>query len=293
MRVATRSRNARSWVMTIAAGCLSSRSSSSVMPSMSRWLVGSSSRSRSGSSANARASAARLRSPPDADAGSQRFVEPEAMQEFDEPRFDAPTVALVVRVLVVGGEIAAQRQALAQRRCRGQLRFLFDQHDTQSIAQLAGSPPSRSARARDDVEQRRLAGAVAADETDALAVVKREVGAVQQGMQAEGEFGRLKRDNRHAWSIAQAGEPGAAGSAQASGMIGSGEPIRVELQRLHGFAQHDHTSRTAIDPVFGEIEQEGTTQPAPPLRDPERNRNALRAPYRRAVAGPAACTLPA
>ena len=70
MRVATRSRNARSCVITIDVGCRRSRSSSSTMPSMSRWFVGSSSSSRSGASASANASAARFRSPPDAALGS-------------------------------------------------------------------------------------------------------------------------------------------------------------------------------------------------------------------------------
>ena len=71
MRVATRSRNARSWVITTAvqrARC--STLSSCAMPSMSRWLVGSSSSSRSGCSENASASAARLRSPPEALSGA-------------------------------------------------------------------------------------------------------------------------------------------------------------------------------------------------------------------------------
>ena len=71
MRVATRSRKARSWVTTIAAGCFRRVLSSCVMPSMSRWLVGSSSRSRSGSRAKARARAARLTWPPDAASGAR------------------------------------------------------------------------------------------------------------------------------------------------------------------------------------------------------------------------------
>src|SRR5205807_1281802 len=74
MRVATRSRNARSWVTKIAAGWRASRFSSARMPSMSRWLVGSSSSSTSGSCAKAAASAARLRSPREARAIEERQV---------------------------------------------------------------------------------------------------------------------------------------------------------------------------------------------------------------------------
>ena len=42
----------------------------------------------------------------------------------------------------------------------------------------------------DDLQQCRLAGAVATDQPDALAVLDREIGAVEQGMQPVGEFGR-------------------------------------------------------------------------------------------------------
>ena len=68
MRVATLSRNARSWVIIMAdlTAPDTSRSSSRVMPEISRWLVGSSSSSRSGFFAKASASIARLRSPPEA-----------------------------------------------------------------------------------------------------------------------------------------------------------------------------------------------------------------------------------
>ena len=69
MRVAKRSRKARSWVTTIAV-CRPSRPSSVSMPEMSRWLVGSSRSSRSGSSASASASVARLPSPPESAVGS-------------------------------------------------------------------------------------------------------------------------------------------------------------------------------------------------------------------------------
>ena len=73
MRVATRSRKARSWVITIAEGVFRSRFSRTRIPSTSRWFVGSSSSSRSGSCAKASASAARFLSPPDMVAGRFRY----------------------------------------------------------------------------------------------------------------------------------------------------------------------------------------------------------------------------
>jgi hypothetical protein len=76
MRVHTRSRNARSWVTTIAAGIFSSSPSSVSIPPMSKWLVGSSSSSKSGCSANAKASAARFASPPEACAGEKSSGSP-------------------------------------------------------------------------------------------------------------------------------------------------------------------------------------------------------------------------
>ena len=55
----------------------------------------------------------------------------------------------------------------------------------------------------DDVEQRGLARAVAADEADALAFVDGEAGAVEKRMEAEGKFGVLEAEQRHGQSIAE------------------------------------------------------------------------------------------
>ena len=63
--------------------------SSCTMPSMSRWLVGSSSSSSSGCSAKARASAARLRLAAGGGVGRELLVQPEAVQELGEPRLHA------------------------------------------------------------------------------------------------------------------------------------------------------------------------------------------------------------
>ena len=49
----------------------------------------------------------------------------------------------------------------------------------------------------DHVEQRRLAGAVAADQADALAGLEREFRAIEQWMCAECQFGTQEREQRH------------------------------------------------------------------------------------------------
>ena len=52
-------------------------------------------------------------------------------------------------------------------------------------------------RAGEDAEQRRLAGAVAADEADALAVLQRERGAVEERQVAVGELGVGEGEEGH------------------------------------------------------------------------------------------------
>ena len=141
MRVVTRSRNARSWVMTIAGGHLSSSSSSRSMPSMSRWLVGSSSSSRSGCNASASASAARLRSPPELVARVALGVEIKAVQEFRQPRLQAPALALVCVQLGVHrplAPVALLRVSRLSRRVRlAAARLLLDECDSQAVATAA------------------------------------------------------------------------------------------------------------------------------------------------------------
>ena len=117
--------------------------------------------------------------------GRGRLVEAEAMQVFDEPRLGAPAVALVVNRF----ELAAKREAFAQRRRARQLRLLLDQHDREPVARLH-LPVVELPLSRDHLQQRRLAGAVAADEADALAFAHDEVGAVEQ---ADGGRRRARR----------------------------------------------------------------------------------------------------
>ncbi len=93
-------------------------------------------------------------------------------------------------------EPAAQREAFAQRRRARQHRFLFDQHDRQAVPRL-DLPVVELTLPRDDLQQRRLARAVAADEPDALAFADDDAGAVEQRMEAEGELGVLQGHERH------------------------------------------------------------------------------------------------
>ena len=83
-----------------------------------------------------------------------------------------------------------------------QLGFLFDRGDAQ--ARIAGDiAVVRQRPAVEQPQQRRLAGAVAADEADALAGLNGEVGVVQQRMVAVGQLDVGKSDESsegHVWS---------------------------------------------------------------------------------------------
>ena len=99
-------------------------------------------------------------------------------------------------------EPAAQREAFAQRRARGSTGSCSTS-TTERPSRVLICPSSSSALPRDDLQQRRLAGAVAADEADALAFGDDEVGAVEQRMEAEGELGVLQGHERHGRRIVQ------------------------------------------------------------------------------------------
>ena len=148
----------------------------------------------------ASASAARLRSPPESCSRRALGIEIEAMQEFVQARA-AIASGRGRRCRCSAGMHAARRrqrqQAFAQRGRRGQL--------------AAPAPRTRCAgrralqlavvelqRARDHPQQRGLAGAVAADEADALAGLQREPCTVEQRLVAVGEMGIEKCDEGHA-----------------------------------------------------------------------------------------------
>ena len=93
----------------------------------------------------------------------ESFVQAEAMQELDQPRFDTPAFA-VVRLRL---ECPSLREAGAQRRRRNELGLLFHPGDFQSVAapDFAGVEIELVG---DDSQQRTLAGPVASDQADAI-----------------------------------------------------------------------------------------------------------------------------
>jgi len=126
------------------------------------------------------------------DRGVQRFVEPEAVQVLDQPRFRLPARALVRYVF----QPTARDEALAQRRRSRERRLLLDEADAQAVAAADFAAVERQV-AGDHPEQRRLAGAVAPDESDAFAAAHRERGTIEQRVQPVGEFGVREGDQWH------------------------------------------------------------------------------------------------
>ena len=204
-------------------------SSSHSMAPTSRWLVGSSRSSRSGSSTSARASATRFLIPPErsatcASSGRARRVSMASMRcwivqppaafegflEVVQPRHErrlrlpAGMRGQRVRHLVV---LHQQPRALAQplghrledREPRGKRGLLGDEGEPRARRE-ADQAVVGARRALDDLQQARLAGAVAADEADALARLDHQVGVVEQrhvpvgerdgGELEEGQFSR-------------------------------------------------------------------------------------------------------
>ena len=87
-------------------------------------------------------------------------------------------------------EVAAQHQALAQRRGGRQLRFLLDEDHAYAVGQAQHAVIERN-HARDHTQQRGLAGAVAPDQRDPFAGIDRQVDAIEQRDVAEGEVGGI------------------------------------------------------------------------------------------------------
>ena len=154
----------RSWLMTTnAPRNRASQSSSHSIAAMSRWLVGSSSNTTSGSCASARTIAARRRSPPLAVCASRVRSMPELVGD---------RLRLVRQRRVVAGE-----DIVGERREAGHLRVLFEQDHAgagdDGAATLVGVDS-----AGDQLQERRLASAVAPDQRQpvARADVEGEVG---------------------------------------------------------------------------------------------------------------------
>ena len=105
-----------------------------------------------------------------------RRIEAKAMQILHEPSFQAPTLTLVMDVV----DLAADGQAFAQSRGEWQFKLLLDEDHTQSVLALEVAVIQRR-ESGDYLQERRLTGAVAADESDPLAFQDREAGAIEQG----------------------------------------------------------------------------------------------------------------
>ena len=169
------------------------------MASISRWLVGSSSSSTSGSAdqrareQHATPPAARQR----VDAASAGRFEP-GQDQIDLVRA-LPRFQLVRRVELTRAVRALVRRSLGHdhvedRPGRGQRHVLDEPRDAQS-----GLTPHRPRVGRqlaaDDLQQRRLAGAVAADDRHPLAGVDLQRHIVEQRQMAEGEGDVIERDD--------------------------------------------------------------------------------------------------
>jgi hypothetical protein len=92
--------------------------------------------------------------------------------------------------------MTAQQQALPQRGCVRQLRFLFHHHWSQGVA-LPQFPVIEHDPTGDDAEQRRLPGTVTADQPDTLAGLHRERRAIKERQLAIGELPIGQGQERH------------------------------------------------------------------------------------------------
>ena len=167
-----------------------SRRSSQTMLSTSRWLVGSSSSSSSGRGRRARASATRFCQPPESslhrrvgpDRGARQV---ELGQQLVDPRLGVGIVG------VADGGRQPVAYGLAHRGPRRQLRRLGQPRDPQVAPAGDGAAIGREL-AGQDLEQRRLAGAVGADEPHPVPIRQREPDPLEQRAHAIG-VGQIER----------------------------------------------------------------------------------------------------
>ncbi len=210
MRVATRSRKARSWVMnSTLERCETSSSSSQRMPSKSRWLVGSSSSSTSGCSTSARASATRFFMPPDSASTSCAPSRPicasvvaTRVRQFQASCRSSEDCSVFMRAISAScsapSGVSARRcaitsnssssacvcvrpeaTALEHRLPRAELGLLLHV-DRHQVLLARDQAVVGAGQFGDDLQQRGLARPVAADETDALAGFEREIRVIEQ-----------------------------------------------------------------------------------------------------------------
>ena len=119
-------------------------------------------------------------------------VQPEALEEFVEAGEQTPALTLVV----VRGEVAAQRQRFAEGGRGGNRGLLLDVVHGEAVDALHFAVVEHRAAAQHRKE-RTLPRAVAANEPDAFARFDGEVGVVEKGKVTPGELSALKRDECH------------------------------------------------------------------------------------------------
>ena len=110
----------------------------------------------------------------------------------------AVEVAVAMRVLVdEGGDVRHRRaHRLPHRLRRVERRLLRDVRNAQALLRLQGAVVGALETGK-DLQQRRLAGAVAADQADALAGLEGEVGVIEQRDMPEGQLGVEECDDGH------------------------------------------------------------------------------------------------
>ena len=173
MRVATRCRKARSCVTKTTAPRYSARNDSShIIASMSRWFVGSSSSSRSGCATSARASSTRRRHPPESGRHDRVGRKVQPLDHHVDADVDVPVFDMCVVFESLSHDLA--HRAICRER-----HVLFETRDAQS--RLAPHRARvRNDLAADDLQQRRLARAVAADDAHALSRLDQQTRVVQE-----------------------------------------------------------------------------------------------------------------
>ena len=212
-------------MMTSAQRRLSSSPSSHSMVGRSRWLVGSSSSRMSGEGASTRASAARRASPPETCAGSSSPCSPSCSTQIAR-------LIMVVAGAEAGLDIGQRRLVVAEIRL---LRQIADGgaglHEAAAAVGLD--------QAGGDLQQRRFAGAVAADQADALARRHRQLDARQQRRAAKGQRDIFQLDQRRRHGsfnpdLAQAAAPAGAGCGGWSGRAPTETPSGRAARRISG-----------------------------------------------------------
>ncbi len=127
--------------------------------------------------------------------GIEVLVHLETVQVLGEARLETPSFAIILK-MSMDRRHGSQEQARVQRRRVQQLRLLLHQRHGKAVALFQFAVIERR-RAGDDAEERGLAGAVAADQPDALARLHRERSTVEERQFAESELSVSESQERH------------------------------------------------------------------------------------------------